>query len=422
MVSPPGTPNRRAEEVGQACGPAAEAIGSQPDEALEPDEDLEPDEFISGEQSPAAGPGASTADSPGSAGVVARGGGRGAVRAERVTVEARAHGWRLDHYLARLHPNYSRAQFQREIETGEIVVNGLPAKASRRLHVNDIVQFHLPREPDRSVVPEDLPLEVLFEDAHLVVLNKSANMVVHPGRGHQRGTLVGALQFHFDRLSDVAGADRPGIVHRLDRDTTGVMVVAKDNQVHHRLSGQFERREVEKEYAAIVWGVLDRDSDWIETHLRVNPREREKMMVCEAGAGARSAVTYYEAAERFAGFTLVRLFPKTGRTHQLRVHMKHLGHAIAADKVYGGRSELRWSDVLGGPERGGRGMRAGGAAGAFGGGKGMDPGGDRVLIARQALHARRIVFHHPVTGARLEFVAELPADMQETLAALRAGG
>ncbi|MFM8220093.1 MAG: pseudouridine synthase, partial [Planctomycetaceae bacterium] len=159
-------------------------------------------------------------------------GGRGTpVAPERVTVEARAHGWRLDHYLTRLYPNYSRAQFQREIETGSIVVNGLSAKASRRLHVNDIVQFQLPRQPDRSVVPENLPLEVLFEDAHLVVLNKAANMVVHPGRGHQRGTLVGALQYHFDRLSDVAGADRPGIVHRLDRDTTGIMVVAKDNQV-----------------------------------------------------------------------------------------------------------------------------------------------------------------------------------------------
>ena len=400
--------------------------GGLPSEADEP---LEPDEVVgeSLDDEPR-GP-----EEPGpqlSAGDDARSTSLGSVVApERVTVESRAHGWRLDHYLTRLYPNYSRAQFQREIETGSIVVNGLPAKASRRLHVNDIVQFQLPRQPDRSVVPENLPLEVLFEDAHLVVLNKAANMVVHPGRGHQRGTLVGALQYHFDRLSDVAGADRPGIVHRLDRDTTGVMVVAKDNQVHHRLSGQFERREVEKEYVAIVWGVLDRDSDWIETHLRVNPREREKMMVCEAGAGARSAVTYYEAAERFEAFTFVRLFPKTGRTHQLRVHMKHLGHAIAADKVYGGRSELRLADVAAGlpagrtnrnPLPGGAGSS--GVAGTIGVAGTSGGSGDRVLIARQALHARRIVFRHPVSGERLEFEAEVPSDMQQTLAALRAGG
>ncbi|MFM8285585.1 MAG: RluA family pseudouridine synthase, partial [Planctomycetaceae bacterium] len=171
--------------------------------------------------------------------------------------------------------------------------------------------------------------------------------------------------------------------------------------------------------AAIVWGVLDRDSDWIETHLRVNPREREKMMVCEAGTGARSAVTYYEVAERFPAFTFVRLFPKTGRTHQLRVHMKHLGHAIAADKVYGGRSELRLVDVAGGVPAGRSDrLQAPGGAGATG----AKPAGEQVLIARQALHARRIVFRHPVSGERLEFQAELPDDMQQTLAALRAGG
>ncbi|MGH7199292.1 MAG: RluA family pseudouridine synthase, partial [Planctomycetaceae bacterium] len=262
-----------------------------------------------------------------------------------LTVEARAHGWRVDHYLSRLFPNYSRALFQKAIEEGSVRVNGLPVKSSRRLRVNDRLSVRLPELPDASVAAENIPLDVLYEDESLVVLNKPPGMIVHPGRGHYTGTLAAALQFHFDRLSDVAGQFRPGIVHRLDRDTSGVIVIAKDNQVHHRLSGQFERREVRKEYRAITWGEISLDSDWIETHVRVNPRHREKMTVCPPGDNAREAVTFFEVLERFAGFTFVRLAPKTGRTHQLRVHMQHIGYPIVADRLYGGRSVLRRSDL-----------------------------------------------------------------------------
>ncbi len=322
-----------------------------------------------------------------------------------VTVEARAHGWRVDHYLCRLYPNYSRVLFQRAIAQQVVLVNGLPVKMSRRLRVNDLVSVRLPELPDQSLPAENIPLDVVFEDEHLVLINKPAGMIVHPGKGNYGGTLAAALQFHFDRLSDVAGQFRPGIVHRLDRDTSGLLVVAKDNQVHQRLSAQFERREVRKEYRAITWGVMQRDSDFIETHVRVHPKQREKMIVCEADGRAREAVTYYEVLERFYDFTYLRLFPKTGRTHQLRVHMQHLGHAIVADALYGGRASLARSYL----SPAGRSLL-----------RELPAAADDLLISRQALHAYRIEFRHPVSNELLEFEAPLPADFAATLAALRA--
>ena len=303
------------------------------------------------------------------------------------TVEARAHGWRLDHYLARLYPNHSRAAFQKAIAAGGCRVNGLLAKPSRRMHVNDLIEVSLPEVADHRIPPEELPLDILHEDDSLVVLNKAAGMIVHPGRGNPNGTLAAALQFHFDELSDAAGEHRPGIVHRLDRDTTGVIVVAKDNQTHHRLSAQFEARTVGKRYVAIVKGSPQFDSDWIETHVRTHPKQREKMQVCGEGGDARAAATFYEVAERFDGFSYVNLHPKTGRTHQLRVHMAHLGHPMVADRMYGGGGPL---------------VRDG-----------------ETLIDRQALHARQLTIDHPATGESMTFEAPLPADITRTLGWLR---
>jgi len=330
--------------------------------------------------------------------------------ATELTVEARAHGWRVDHYLARLFPNYSRALLQKAIEQQGVLLNGLPVKPSRRLRVNDRISVRLPRQPDDAVPAEDIPIDVLYEDDALVVLNKSAGMIVHPGRGNMRGTLAGALQFHFDELSETAGKLRPGIVHRLDKDTSGVLVIAKNNQVHHRLSRQFERREVTKEYRAIVWNVPQLDRDFIETHVRVNPRHREKMTVCGPGGNAREAVTFYEVLERFRGFALMRLLPKTGRTHQLRVHMQHLGHPIVADRMYGGQRELNHSD-----------LRPLTSAEAFTQEEAGPVAGEQgdTLIDRQALHALRLEICHPDDGRRLAFEAPLPDDFQRTLDALR---
>jgi len=314
-----------------------------------------------------------------------------------LTVESRAHGWRIDHYLSRLFPNYSRALFQRAIHQQAVLVNGLPAKPSRRLKVNDRISVKLPQQPDRSIEPENIPLEIVHEDDALIVINKAAGMIVHPGKGNYTGTLAAALQHHFDQLSDVAGQHRPGIVHRLDRNTTGVLVIAKDNQVHHKLSQQFEQREVKKTYEAIAWGLLKFDSDYIETHMRVHARQREKMCVCPAGGDARQATTFYEVIERFSGFTHVRLQPRTGRTHQLRVHLSHLKHPIVADRLYGGRPELRLSQIR----------------------TEIEADDDEILIERQALHARRLEFQHPRSGQRLAFEAPLPDDMQTTLDRLR---
>lgn len=315
-----------------------------------------------------------------------------------LTVEARAHGWRLDHYLSRLYPNFSRAAFQRAIEDQAVTVNGLAAKTSRRLRVNDAISFRLPAQADNSVVPEDLPLDIMYDDEWLVVINKASNMIVHPGRGNYRGTLTGALQFHFDKLSDVAGKYRAGIVHRLDRDTSGVLVVAKDNTVHGHLSKQFEERTVEKEYRALVWGEVGFDRDYLETHVRVSLRNRERMMVCPPGNHSRHAATYYEVLERHRGFTWMRLCPQTGRTHQLRVHMHHLGHPIVADRLYEGRNCLRKSDLA----------------------DNVSAEADEVYLERQALHALKLSFNHPVTGERMEFEAPLAPDIQRALDAVRA--
>ena len=306
----------------------------------------------------------------------------------RVTVESRAHGWRLDHYLVRLYPNFSRSQFQSSIAAEAVTVNGLPAKSSRRLRVNDVVELSLPEDAAPRVEPEDLPLSVIYEDEHLVAIDKPADMIVHPGRGQTTGTLVAALQFHFDSLSDVGGTLRPGIVHRLDRDTTGVIVVAKNNQVHHKLSRQFELREVTKRYHAICWGRVELDSDYIETHVGVSRRNREKMRVVPAGGKSRHAETFYEVIERFDRTSYLRLSPRTGRTHQLRVHMAHLNHPILADRLYGGDR----------------------------------PEGRELPIRRQALHARSLEVTHPVTGKAIRFEAPLPEDFCQVLECLRSGG
>lgn len=313
---------------------------------------------------------------------------------QSITVEARAHGWRVDHYLSRIFPNHSRGLFQRAIEQQTVLVNGLPVKSARRLRVNDRITLTLPNEPDSSIVPENIPLEVIYEDDSIAVINKQADLVTHPGKSNFTGTLAAAVQYHFDQLSDAAGQLRPGIVHRLDRDTTGAIIVAKDNQTHHRLTRQFERRDVRKEYRAIVRGEIDRDADYIRTHLKVHPKVREKMIVCPPEEKSKSAVTFFRVLERFEGFTYVQLLPETGRTHQLRVHMQHLKCPIIADKLYAGHDRLLASDVTSS--------------------EAAEP-----IITRQALHAYQLTLRHPVTDAIMEFEAPLPDDMQRVLVALR---
>src|SRR5207248_1914283 len=234
---------------------------------------------------------------------------------------------------------------------------------------------------------------------YLALVNKPPDMVVHPAKGNWSGTLANAISHRFGTVSQAGGEHRPGIVHRLDRDTSGVILIAKEEQTHRDLSLLFERRKVFKEYLAITQGVLDRDSDYIEARIIRHPHERVKMAVTddEELEDAKDAVTYYEVIERFNGYTLVRVQPRTGRTHQIRVHLVSVGCPVLADKVYSGRDQLRLSDLV----------------------AGLDPAADEVVLSRQALHAHRLRFQHPRTGVWLEVVAPLPAEFERTLAALR---
>ena len=315
------------------------------------------------------------------------------------TVKARIEGKRVDAYLSGRFPDYSRSVCQKLIEADAVLVNGQPVKASYRVRLGDEIRVWLPELADDAPMPEDIPLEVVYEDAAFTVVNKSAGMVTHPAKGHWSGTLVNALQFRFDSLSTLAGEHRPGIVHRLDRDTTGLLIVAKDDKAHRELALQFEQRTIHKEYLAIVSGVPTRDSDYIERTIGPHPTNREKMAIRLLEDGGKEAVTFYEVLERFRGYALVRCKPATGRTHQIRVHLTHIGCPIVADKLYAGRDRLTLGDLLGAD-----------AADA-----------EQVLIDRQALHAQSLRLVHPLTGQALHLTAPVPPDMERTLAALRTG-
>ena len=312
-------------------------------------------------------------------------------------------GTRVDQAVQRLFPDRSRSALQRAVKDGAVTLNGAPTKSGHRLKAGDVLRATAPAPQAPTVRAEDLPLTVLHEDERFVLIDKAAGMIVHPGRGNPTGTLAAALQHRFDALSGMAGAHRPGIVHRLDRDTSGVLIVAKDDATHAALSAQFAARTVKKEYAAIVRGLPGFDSDWIEAHVRTDPKVRERMRVCEPTSDSREARTFYEVAARFpakaghgTGFSHMRMFPHTGRTHQLRVHLQHLGHPIVADAVYGREKALTVGDVRDGEA------------------------GGRTLIRRQALHARRLSFDHPATGGRMTVEAPLPPDMAGVLEALNA--
>ncbi len=327
-------------------------------------------------------------------------------------VKPRTDGRRIDAYLASRFTDYSRSVIQRIIEAEAVHVNGRPVKASYKVRSGDVVRVWLPELLDTASVPEDIPIDVVYEDESLTVVNKPPGMVTHPAKGNWKGTLVNAIQFHYDTLSTLAGENRPGIVHRLDRDTTGLLVVVKDDLAHRRLALQFELREVHKEYLALVYGVPERDSDYIERPIGFHPVTREKMAIRSPEDGGKPAVTFYEVLERFQGFALVRCKPQTGRTHQIRVHLTHIGHPIVADKAYSGRDKLTLGELLGpGPSS----PRTASLAQQPSGG-----GADTVLIDRQALHAFALRFTHPTTGSPISLTAPLPEDMERTLSALRA--
>jgi 23S rRNA pseudouridine1911/1915/1917 synthase len=310
-------------------------------------------------------------------------------------VEPEHAGCRLDVFLARQFPEFSRAHIRRAIDAGGVTADGKPMKAGQRLKGGEQLTIAVPEMPRQGPTPENIPLDVLFEDEHLAAVNKPPGMVVHPAKGHWSGTLTAALAFHFQQLSGAGGPTRPGIVHRLDRDTSGVLVVAKTDAAHFALAEQWAGRSVEKEYFAVVVGPMDMDRDLIDLPIGSHPFHREKMAIRRDHESSRPAQTMYEVLERFDGFTSLKVLPKTGRTHQIRVHLASTGRPVLCDKQYGGRAEISVGEIR------------------------RDLSLREVLLNRQALHARRLTLNHPVTGEPLVFEAPIPDDLQRLLTDLR---
>jgi len=309
----------------------------------------------------------------------------------QLRTDARAAGSRLDVWLARSLPSLSRARLQALIEQGHVLLDGAPARASTRLREGQGVFVQVPAPVPAEPRPEDIPLSVLHQDARLLVVDKPAGLVVHPGAGVASGTLVNALLRHVKDLSGVGGVLRPGIVHRLDRGTSGLMVVAKDDETHRALARQFASRSVEKEYLALVHGVPAPARGSLDAPIGRDPVHRRRMSV--RAPHGRDARTSWAVEEAFDGAALLRVRIHTGRTHQIRVHLASLGHPVVADPVYGGTRTPS--------------SRRGAA---------------RELLrafTRPALHAARLAFRHPATGERLAFAAPLPADLASLLDRLR---
>lgn len=318
-------------------------------------------------------------------------------------VDEENNGQRVDFFLALKCDGYSRVFLRNVLKDGHVLLDGRIIKPAFKVQAGQVVQIDLPPPPSDGPIPENIPLDIIFEDEHLVIINKQAGMVVHPAKGHWNGTLTAALAHHFQQLSDMGGPTRPGIVHRLDRETSGVIAIAKTNEVHYKLAAQFEAREVRKEYRAIVVGSLDRDRDWIRQPIGNHPYQRDKMTIRAGHESSRDAETFFEVIERFVGYAHMRVKPKTGRTHQIRVHLAHIGVPVLCDRLYAGHARATRGQLLRCLARGAQ----------------LQPEDQEVVMARQALHAFQLEFTHPVTGKELMFQAPLPSDFELTLNTLR---
>ncbi len=317
-------------------------------------------------------------------------------------VPEQCDGERIDQFLTQTCDGHSRMRIRQSVQQDGATVDGRVVRPSFKVRTGQQIRFLVPALVNDDCVPENIPLDVLFEDDGLVVVNKPPGMVVHPARGNWTGTLTSALAFRFKSLSDVGGPTRPGIVHRLDRDTSGVIVVAKTNAIHIHLSEQFHDRDVAKEYIAIANGPLDRDRDVIDLPIGRHPYQRDKMAIRKGHITSKPASTFYEVMSRHGKYTIVKVMPKTGRTHQIRVHLSHIGTPVLCDRLYGGHAEVTRGMLLANArphERSGL----------------ADAERDEVILNRQALHAHRLAFEHPHTGKTMSFEAPLPADMQRVM-------
>ncbi len=296
---------------------------------------------------------------------------------------------RLDLFLAKREPTLSRSALQRLIIDGRITVNGCVAKPSQKIKPGDRIVLEIPRPEPLALKPEPIPLDVMYEDEAVLVLNKPAGLVVHPAPGHWSGTLVNALLHHFatpgGSLSAIGGKERPGLVHRLDKETSGVMVIAKTDQAHRILAAQFKQHSITREYEALVWGALKKSEGTIVLAIGRDTKERKKFSA--STTRPKESATAYRVMERIGKLaTHVMLLPLTGRTHQIRVHLESLGHPVLGDPTYGGRKVRELEEVS---------------------------------IPRVMLHARTLAFRHPTTGRELVFTAQIPPDMDRVVYALQ---
>jgi 23S rRNA pseudouridine1911/1915/1917 synthase len=313
------------------------------------------------------------------------------IEAKFLTVGPETAGARLDTYLASTLQGISRTRIQRSIEDGDVLINDRPAKVSYRLRPGDRVDIDLPEPPPTSLVPAPVPFNVVFEDDDLIVVEKPAGIIVHPGSGIQAATLASGLAYHFNELSAKAGQIRPGIVHRIDKDTSGLLIVAKNDVAHENLSNQFRDREVFKQYVALTYGRMSEVRGEINARLGRSVHNRTKMAVLRGGAG-RAALTLFEAIRNYQEFTLLQVQIKTGRTHQIRVHMAHVGHPVVGDFTYGAGRENT--------------VRS------------QDARREIASLNRHFLHSARLAFKHPRTGEVMEFASDLPAELAAFLSHL----
>jgi 23S rRNA pseudouridine1911/1915/1917 synthase len=307
-------------------------------------------------------------------------------------------GERVDVFLSKAVPVMSRSKAAASLRTGAILVDGVAWKPSHRLRGGELLEGELPVPPPPAVEPEDIPIPILYEDEHLAVVAKPAGLVVHPAGRLRSGTLVNALLYHLSALSDVGGSCRPGLVHRLDKDTSGLLVVAKHDIAHHRLSLQVQSREMERRYIAFVWGRPPSSEGRVDKPLARSRRDRRRFAADPAG---KPAVTHYRLVEDFGLASRLEVILETGRTHQIRVHMSYVGHPVVGDPTYGGRQRAL-GRLSASQKTRGRAMLQ--------------------VIPRQALHAYRLAFRHPATGARLSFTSPMPKDMAELEHLLRGTG
>ncbi len=304
---------------------------------------------------------------------------------------------RLDKFLFDRLANTSRNRIQVAAKAGNVLVNGKPGKPSQKIKPGEVISIVLPYpQRDVELVPENIPLNILFEDDHILILDKQPGLVVHPGHGNWTGTLVNALLFHFGKLPSVPGADipRPGLVHRLDKDTSGVMVIGKTEEALSHLARQFFDRTSDRRYNALVWGDFEEDEGEIEGYIGRSAKDRTVQFVYEEADQGKHALTRYKVVERFRYVTLVECKLETGRTHQIRVHMQWKGHPLFNDAAYGGNRVLKGTTFTKYKQF---------VENCF------------KELPRQALHARTLDITHPITGKRMHFESPLPADMQSVL-------